>query len=85
MDEELTAGTETEEVTEPVEDEVVSSEFDIATVNTIVEVVDLDRPIMTTPLNDYSVVEGLLLLLVLLKVVQICIGIIKGGFYWLFS
>lgn len=50
---------------------------------TIVEVVDLDRPFMTTPFEEYSVLEGLLLLLVLISVIQMCIRIIKGGFWWL--
>lgn len=50
---------------------------------TIVEVVDLDRPFMTTPFEEYSVLEGLLLLLVLITVIQMCIRIIKGGFWWL--
>lgn len=50
---------------------------------TIVEVVDLDRPFMTTLFEEYSVLEGLLLLLVLLTVIQMCIRMIKGGFWWL--
>ena len=50
---------------------------------TIVEVVDLDRPFMTTPFSEYSVSEGLLLLIVLLTVIQMCMRIIKGGFWWL--
>lgn len=50
---------------------------------TIVEVVDLDRPFMTTPFEEYSVLEGLLLLLVLITVIQMCIRMIKGGFWWL--
>lgn len=50
---------------------------------TIVEVVDLDRPFMTTPFSEYSVLEGLLLLLALITVIQMCIRMIKGGFWWL--
>ena len=50
---------------------------------TIVEVVDLDRPFMTTPFEEYSVLEGLLLLLVLITVIQMCARMIKGGFWWL--
>lgn len=47
------------------------------------EVVDLDRPFMTTAFEDYSVTEGLLLLLVLLTFLQICIKLVKEGFWWL--
>lgn len=50
---------------------------------TIVEAVDLDRPFMTTPFSEYSVLEGMLLLLVLITVIQMCIKIVKGGFWWL--
>lgn len=42
-----------------------------------------DRPFMTTPLNDYTVTEGLLLLILFVLVVRIVIDILKGGFYWL--
>ena len=42
------------------------------------------RPLMETPFDDYSVTEGLLLLLVLwLEVINPCIKILKGGFSWL--
>lgn len=54
-----------------------------STSTTIVEVVDLDRPFMTTNFQDYTVVEGLLLLILVLVVVMICVKMIKGGFYWL--
>lgn len=47
------------------------------------EVVDLDRPFMTTAFEDYSVAEGLLLLLVLLTFLQLCIKLVKEGFWWL--
>lgn len=41
------------------------------------------RPLMTTPLDDYSVTEGLLLLILILLVIKWIIGIVKEGFYWL--
>lgn len=47
------------------------------------EVIDPDRPFMTTAFEDYSVAEGLLLLLVLLTLLQMCIRLIKEGFWWL--
>lgn len=49
----------------------------------IAEVVEPDLLFMTKPFNEYTVSEGLLLLLVLLTVIQMCIKIVKGGFWWL--
>lgn len=43
----------------------------------------MDRPFLTTPLNEYTVTEGLLLLIFLVLVLKILIEILKGGFYWL--
>ena len=47
-----------------------------------VTVVD-DRPFMTTPLDDYTVTEGLLLMILVILVIKIIAGAIKEGFYWL--
>lgn len=58
----------TEVVTEPVE---------------VIEVVDLDRPFLTTSFSSYTVVEGMLLMLVLILFVKLCVNIVKGGFSWL--
>ncbi len=41
------------------------------------------RPLFTTPFSDYTVTEGLLLLLLLCLVAQSCIRMLKGGFSWL--
>lgn len=41
------------------------------------------RPLLTTPFSDYTVTEGLLLLLLLCLVAQSCIRMLKGGFSWL--
>ena len=50
----------------------------------IAEVVDVpDRPFFTTPFEEYTVTEGLLLLLVVLLVIRWIIGMLKGGFSWL--
>ena len=49
----------------------------------VVDVVDLDRPFMTTRFTDYTVMEGLLLLMILITVIQSCIKILKEGFWWL--
>lgn len=43
----------------------------------------LDRPLMTTSFRDYTVTEGLLLLLLLSAFVAACAKILKGGFSWL--
>ena len=47
-----------------------------------VTIVD-DRPFMTTPLDDYTVTEGLLLLILVVLIIKIIAGAIKEGFYWL--
>lgn len=47
-----------------------------------VTIVD-DRPFMTTPLDDYTVAEGLLLLILAVLVIKIIADAIKEGFYWL--
>ena len=47
-----------------------------------VTIVD-DRPFMTTPLDDYTVAEGLLLLILFVLVIKIFADAIKEGFYWL--
>ena len=43
----------------------------------------MDRPFLTTPLNEYTVTEGLLLLILLVLVIKIVIGLLKEGFFWL--
>lgn len=43
----------------------------------------LDRPALTTSFRDYTVTEGLLLLLLLAAFAAACIKILKGGFSWL--
>ena len=76
MTEEMTdlEPTTTDEQAEPV-----------AEVIQVIEVVDLDRPLMTTNFDDYTVTEGLLLLLLLfLFVKEFILKPLKGGFSWLF-
>lgn len=46
------------------------------------EVID-DRFFMTTPIDDYTVTEGLLLCILIVLIVQWLIRILKGGFWWL--
>lgn len=42
-----------------------------------------DHPMMETPFEDYTVTEGLLLLLLLCVFVSACARLLKGGFAWL--
>ena len=49
----------------------------------IMEVTPESRPFMTTDFADYTVTEGLLLILVLLIFLQACAKLVKGGFSWL--
>ncbi len=42
-----------------------------------------DHPMLTTSFEDYTVMEGLLLLLFLSVVVAACVKMLKGGFAWL--
>ena len=43
----------------------------------------MDHPLMTTSFRDYTVTEGLLLLLLLSAFIAACARILKGGFSWL--
>lgn len=43
------------------------------------------RPVLTTPFEDYTVMEGLLLLLLLAAFAAACAKILKGGLSWLKS
>lgn len=43
----------------------------------------LDHPALTTSFQDYTVTEGLLLIILLAAFAAACIRILKGGFSWL--
>lgn len=51
----------------------------------VVEIVEMEDPhwFLTTPLNEYTVTEGLLLLILLFLVGRSVMGWIKEGFFWL--
>ena len=50
----------------------------------VIEISDLDRPLMTTSFDDYTVTEGLLLLLLLfLFAKEFILKPLKGVFSWL--
>jgi len=48
----------------------------------LVDVSD-ERSFMTTPLNDYTVTEGLLLLILIMMIVKLVAKAVKEGFRWL--
>lgn len=50
---------------------------------TVVGEVVQERPFLTTSFEEYSVTEGLLLMLLLALFVSLCWKMLKGGFYWL--
>ena len=58
------------------------AEMEQYTETIVAEVVD-DRLFMTTPIDDYTVTEGLLLLIFLVLVFQFVIRFVKGAFWWL--
>lgn len=43
----------------------------------------VNHPAMVTPFENYTVVEAVLTLLLVVEVVKICWKMIKGGFSWL--
>ena len=48
----------------------------------LVDVSD-ERSFMTTPLNDYTVTEGLLLLILIMMIVKFVARAVREGFRWL--
>ncbi len=62
--------------------EETTGETEAAELAEIVEV-DVERPFLSTPLNEYTVTEGLLLLILLFLIGRSVMGWIKEGFFWL--
>lgn len=56
---------------------------DVDEVQEQIQVIDEPRPFLTTPFEDYSVTEGLLLAVLLCIFARSVIKILKEGFYWL--
>ena len=73
--------TENETVEEIVQETVSADPSQTA--ETIEMTAVPDHPFLTTDFSDYSVSEGLLLLLLLFAVISFCVKLLKGGFYWL--
>ena len=77
MDDEILTGAEETAAAEELLGDTQTETYEI-----VAEEVDL-RPFLTTPFEEYTVSEGLLLLILLFAVITFCIKILKGGFYWL--
>lgn len=78
---------EPEPVEEPAES-VTSSALEIVGMDQLLENVEMiqltvDHPALKTPFEEYTVMEGLLLLLFVLVIISWCVKMIKGGFSWL--
>ena len=82
MDEEILTVTEEVQSDSSVMVEEVLGDSSEET-EVLAEVVEVERPFLTTSFEDYTVTEGLLLMILLLAVVVICVKLVKGGFYWL--
>ncbi len=76
---------------EPVEETVepvTPSAMEIVGMDQLLENVEMiqltvDHPALETPFEEYTVMEGLLLLLFVLVIISWCVKMIKGGFSWL--
>lgn len=67
--------------TDPLPMEILGMDKLLQHVETIQQT--LDHPLMTTSFRDYTVTEGLLLLILLAAFAAACVKILKGGFQWL--
>lgn len=65
------------------EEEPVAQDPEIVTETFESVIVESDRPFLSTPLDDYTVTEGLLLIIALILVLRWIGQAIKEGFYWL--
>ena len=63
---------------DPAEEMAAAAEEVIETVGVT------ERPFMTTSFEEYTVVEGLLLVILLSLIVGWCLKLLRGGFSWLF-
>ena len=77
------AATESPEPEEPAPPVEVAGMEAVTTQLTELQETLSDHPMLTTPFDDYTVTEGLLLILVLLVFLAACGRILRGGFSWL--
>lgn len=66
------------------DEEVLTPEATLEPAEIIETVVEEPQLFLTTPFEEYTVTEGLLLTLVLLVVISFLVKTVKEGFYWLF-
>lgn len=64
-------------------DEILDTVPEEATGELTVQIVEDPRPFLSTPFEEYTVTEGLLLAVLLCLFVSALVKIIKEGFYWL--
>ena len=65
-----------------VGENVAAIQADVAEVKEMVQTA-VDRPFLTTPLEDYSVSEGLLLMILFVMFLRALLRLVKEGLYWL--
>ena len=88
LEEGVLADQPVEETTEPVDTpppeplEVAGTDETLRLLESIQEDVE-PHPFLTTDFEDYTVAEGLLLLVLLLAFFSFCIKLLKEGFSWL--
>lgn len=66
-----------------IEEEVIETTETPEIPETLEVIEDTSRPFLTTSFEDYTVTEGLLLMILLLAFLMFCIKVLKGGFSWL--
>lgn len=64
------------------DNEVLAASSEVTETVEVVEV-EADRPFLSTPFDEYTVTEGLLLVIVLILFFSKLSQAIKEGFYWL--
>lgn len=83
---ELEENTEDGDLSDEPVTVVESDPSDADTALELLETIQKDvspHPFLTTDFADYTVVEGLLLMVLLLAVISLCVKMLKEGFSWL--
>lgn len=75
---------ESEDEETSVAENVAVLQTDVAEVKEMVTVA-VERPFLTTPIEDYSVSEGLLLMILFVLFLRALLRLVKEGFFWLWS
>lgn len=65
-----------------VGENVSAMQADVAQIKEMVQTA-VERPFLTTPLEDYSVSEGLLLMILFVMFIRALLRLVKEGLYWL--